>query len=231
MAEKMTSSHRPHAEFQSALHLRVEGLRVDRGERRVVDNVGFNLAGGETLKVAGPNGAGKSTLLRALAGLLPCSGVVALEGAGEEEIALQTHYLAHADGLKAQLTVAENLAFWADYLAPGDLTPNFSTRSLPVAAALAVVELAHIAAAPVAILSAGQKRRVALARLMVAFRPLWLLDEPLTGLDAASRLKFAQAMCDHCARGGMIVAATHEPLGIDETRELLLGKRTTGDAS
>jgi heme exporter protein A len=232
MAEKMTSSHRPHAELHSALALRVEGLCVERGERRVVEDIGFVLTGGETLKVTGPNGAGKSTLLRALAGLLPRSaGAVALEGAGEEEVALQTHYLAHADGLKAQLTVTENLAFWADYLAPAGSAQDFSARGLSVAAALAGVGLAHVAGAPVAILSAGQKRRVALARLMVAFRPLWLLDEPLTGLDAASREKFAHAMREHCALGGMIVAATHEPLGLDETRELQLGKRPTGVAS
>jgi heme exporter protein A len=231
MAEEMTSSHRPHVDLHSALRLRVEGLCVERGERRVIENLGFVLAGGETLKVTGPNGAGKSTLLRALAGLLPRAGVVALEGAGEEEVGPQTHYLAHADGLKAQLTVAENLAFWADYLSAEDNAPNFPTRDLSVAAALANVGLAHVAGAPVAILSAGQKRRVALARLMVAFRPLWLLDEPLTGLDAASREKFALAMRDHCALGGMIVAATHEPLGFDETRELRLGKKPKVAAS
>ncbi len=228
----MTSSHRPHADLHSALALRVEGLCVARGERRVVENIGFVLAGGETLKITGPNGAGKSTLLRALAGLLPRSaGAIALEGAGEEEVALQTHYLAHADGLKAQLTVAENLAFWARYLSAGESALNLSARDLSVAAALAGVGLAHVAGAPVAILSAGQKRRVALARLMVAFRPLWLLDEPLTGLDAASREKFAIAMRDHCALGGMIVAATHEPLGFDETRKLQLGKKPAGAAS
>ena len=180
----MTSSHRPHVDLHSALKLRVEGLCVERGERRVLDNVGFALAGGETLKVTGPNGAGKSTLLRALAGLLPrAAGVVALEGAAEEEVAPRTHYLAHADGLKAQLTVAENLAFWADYLFVEDNSEGGPARGLSVAAALASVGLAHVAEAPVAILSAGQKRRVALARLMVAFRPLWLLDEPLTGLE------------------------------------------------
>jgi heme exporter protein A len=231
MAEEMISSHRPHVDLHSALRLRVEGLCVERGERRVIENLGFVLAGGETLKVTGPNGAGKSTLLRALAGLLPRAGVVALEGAGEEEVGPQTHYLAHADGLKAQLTVAENLSFWADYLSDEDNAPNFPTRDLSVAAALANVGLARVAGAPVAILSAGQKRRVALARLMVAFRPLWLLDEPLTGLDAASREKFALAMRDHCALGGMIVAATHEPLGFDETRELRLGKKPKVAAS
>ena len=231
MAEEMTSSHRPHVDLHSALRLRVEGLSVERGERRVIENLGFILAGGETLKVTGPNGAGKSTLLRALAGLLPRAGVVALDGAGDDEVGPRTHYLAHADGLKAQLTVAENLGFWADYLAAEDAAPNFPARDLSVAAALAHVGLAHVAAAPVAILSAGQKRRVALARLMVAFRPLWLLDEPLTGLDAASREKFALAMRDHCALGGMIVAATHEPLGFDETRELRLGKTSKVAAS
>jgi len=206
--------------MKPALHLHVEGLCVERGGRRVLANVSFALVGGEALAVTGPNGAGKSTLLRAIAGLLPKeAGTLTLTGATEPDIALETHYLAHADGLKAQLTVAENLDFWASYLSTGE-----NARSLPVAEALKVMALAPLAEIPAAYLSAGQKRRAALARLLVAYRPLWLLDEPLTALDAASRARFSAAMRDHCALGGVVIAATHEPLGLDEARELALGK-------
>ncbi len=224
MAGGMISSHRPHAAIHSALRLRVEGLCVSRGERQVLANIGFALDGGEALIVTGPNGAGKSTLLRSLAGLLPREGgVVAVDGAQDDDIAVETHYLAHADGLKAALTAAENLEFWAGYLQRPETAAQLPAQSLSVTAALKAVGLAHVANAPVAILSAGQKRRVALARLLVAFRPLWLLDEPLTGLDFRARAKFALAMRDHCALGGMIVAATHEPLDLEGARELQLG--------
>lgn len=215
--------HRPHAERHADLRLRVENLTVARGGRRVLQGVGFTLSGGEALVVTGRNGAGKSTLLRAIAGLLPrLGGVLALEGgAPDAELAQQAHFLAHADGLKAALTVEENLDFWSRYLAR-----EAETRSRAVADALAVVGLSHVAGAPVGVLSAGQKRRVALARLLVAFRPLWLLDEPMTALDRGAREKFAAAMRDHCALGGLIVAATHEPLGLEEAAELPLGGTT-----
>lgn len=218
----MPVAHRPHADFHSHLHLKVERLCVERGDRIVLRDVSFALSGGETLIVTGRNGVGKSTLLRALAGLLPVlSGAIALEGADEAEISTQIHYLAHADGLKAALTVMENLEFWGGYLDAGH-----PAQSLSPAQALEAVGLSHTARAPVAILSAGQKRRVALARLMVAHRPIWLLDEPMTALDAASRERFARAMRDHCALGGIIVAATHESLGVEEARELPLGAAT-----
>ncbi|RNJ49726.1 heme ABC exporter ATP-binding protein CcmA [Methylocystis hirsuta] len=203
-----------------ALRLCVDNLSVLRGGRRVLDRVSFSLSAGRALVVTGPNGAGKSTLLRALAGLLPrAGGSIALEGGPPDvELPQQAHYLAHNDGLKSALTIEENLDFWARYLAQ---EPD--ARSHTIDAALAIVGLGHVAAAPFGVLSAGQKRRAALARLLVAFRPLWLLDEPLTALDRASREKFAVAMSDHCAQGGLIVAATHEPLGLDEAASLALG--------
>jgi heme exporter protein A len=219
-----TTTLRPHAEMKPALHLRVAGLSVARGGRLVLEGVSFALAGGEALAVTGPNGAGKSTLLRALAGLLPMeAGSIALEGAAEEETTLQMHYLAHADGLKAQLTVAENLEFWAQYLGVGA-----SGRSLSIEAALQALALAPLAHIPAALLSAGQKRRAALGRLLVAYRPLWLLDEPLTALDAAARARFAAAMRDHCALGGAVIAATHEPLGLEGAQILQLGESANG---
>ncbi|MEK4033338.1 heme ABC exporter ATP-binding protein CcmA [Methylocystis sp. IM3] len=210
----------PHAERHAVPKLRVENLAVARGGRPVLSGVSFSLSGGEALVVTGRNGVGKSTLLRAIAGLLPmAAGTVALEGAGEDrELAQSAHYLAHADGMKAALTLEENLDFWANYLGRGE-----DRRSRPVAEALAMVGLTHARHAPFGALSAGQKRRAALARLLVAFRPLWLLDEPLTALDRASREKFAAVLRDHCALGGLIVAATHEPLGLEEAGELPLG--------
>jgi heme exporter protein A len=211
--------HRPHADFHSPLRLRVENLAVARGGREVLRGVSFTLAGGAALVVTGRNGVGKSTLLRAMAGLLPyAAGTVAIDGAGEAELAQSTHYLAHADGMKAALTVEENLEFWANYLARDE-----DPRSRAPKAALAAVGLAHALQAPFGALSAGQKRRAALARLLVAHRPVWLLDEPMTALDRASREKFTAAMRDHCALGGVIVAATHEPLGLEEAGELALG--------
>lgn len=211
---------RPHVERAFPLRLRVEELAVSRGGRRVIAGLGFSLSSGEALVVTGRNGAGKSTLLRALAGLLPRhSGRIEMDGAREgEEPAALIHYLAHADGLKAPLTARENLEFWAAFLG-GE--PD--RRDLEPAQALERVGLAHLAEAPVAVLSAGQKRRIAIARLLVAFRPLWLLDEPTSALDAASRARLARLMKEHRALGGMIVVATHEPLGLEDARELSLG--------
>jgi len=202
------------------LRLSVDNLSVSRGGRTVLDRLSFSLSSGQALIVTGPNGAGKSTLLRTLAGLLPrAAGAIALAGGPPDvELPQQAHYLAHSDGMKAALSVEENLDFWSRYLAR---EPD--RRSRTVDAALGIVGLAHVAAAPFGVLSAGQKRRAALARLLVAFRPLWLLDEPLTALDRASRQKFAAAMRDHCAHGGLIVAATHEPLGLEEASTLALG--------
>ena len=201
------------------MRLSVEGLSVQRAGRRIIDNIGFKLAEGEALVVCGRNGAGKSTFLRALAGLLPTTqGVISLNrGVLDVELAQNTHYLAHADGMKLALSVEENLNFWANYLAGSSLS-----RSQSIPQALSIVGLTHALRAPFGALSAGQKRRAALARLLVVYRPLWLLDEPMTALDQASRARFAQAMGAHCAEGGIIVVATHEPLGFETTRELAL---------
>jgi heme exporter protein A len=202
------------------MRLDVSDIRVERGGRRVLDGLSFVVEPGEALIVTGPNGAGKSTLLRALAGLLPLAGgrilVAADEGASSgREIA---HYVGHADANKASLTPMENLAFWAAMLAPRQARG----RSFPVAEAVEAFALTRIADLPVAALSAGQRRRVALARLLVAARPLWLLDEPKTALDGASQAILLAHMQSHLDEGGMIVAATHGALDMRNARQLAL---------
>ena len=202
------------------LHLSARSLRIERGGRAIVKNVSFELASGEALLVLGRNGAGKSTLLRALAGLLPLrGGEMVLTGGCDAPLSEQAHYIGHADGLKSALTALENLEFWASMLgAPG----KFANGKLSPQQALEKVGLTRIGDFPVGYLSAGQKRRVALARLFVAARPIWILDEPATALDVGSQERFTQAMEEHCASGGLILAATHAPLGLIEARELRL---------
>jgi heme exporter protein A len=198
------------------MQLSASKLAVSRGGRIIFAGLSFTVSTGECLAVTGPNGAGKSTLLRALAGFLPlCSGAVSLSAAKDHSIAEQAHYVGHTEALKNSLTLSENLYFLAALLDAG-------LGGLPVSAAIAKMGLAHAAHLPVAYLSAGQRRRAALARLLVARRPLWLLDEPLTALDEAARLLVAQIMTGHLAQGGLIVAATHAGLGL-KSRELKLG--------
>jgi heme exporter protein A len=198
------------------MRLSASQLTVERGGRVVFSNLSFGLDGGGSLSVTGPNGAGKSTLLRALAGLLPLAGgtifCTALSGG---TLAEQAHYVGHVDALKSLLTVAENLEFLAAMLDAGH-------GGMPVETALTEFGLSHAANLPVTYLSAGQKRRAALARLLVVKRPVWLLDEPSTALDAASQARMAEIMATHLAQGGMIVAATHARLDLGG-RELRLG--------
>jgi len=199
------------------MRLSANEIAIERGGRRVLSGVSFEARAGQALLVVGPNGSGKSSLLRAVAGFLPlAAGRFALEGGAEEGIGEQAHYLGHSDALKSALTAGENLAFWADALG-GD-----ATRAAWIAA-LDRLGLAHVADFPVRALSAGQKRRVALARLLVAPRPIWLLDEPTTALDAAAQRQFAVVMRAHLAGGGLILAATHAPLELDDAARLTLG--------
>ena len=202
--------------FSPDISLHAHDLALARGGRRLAQGLSFTLKGGEALLVTGPNGAGKSTFLRVLAGLLaPDSGSFSLEGAGVEAPGLAAHYLGHAEALKGALTARENLEFWSAMLKMGDW-------GLSAGAALDLVAMNHAPDIPVSYLSAGQRRRVAIARLLVAPRPLWLLDEPTTALDAASQARLAGLMKDHLAAGGLIVAATHGDLGL-AARELRLG--------
>lgn len=194
-------------------------VEIQRGGRRVVAGVSFALWPGEAMVVTGPNGAGKSTLLRALAGLLPIAAGK-LEGEADEmTLPEMTHYVGHAEALKNSLTAAENIEFWGAML-------GSRVKGLGADAALARFGLGHVADLPAAYLSAGQRRRVSLCRLLAARRPLWLLDEPTTALDRGSQARLAEIMKEHRATGGMIVAATHAPLGLDDARELDLGSLT-----
>jgi len=204
------------------MHLEARGLRVERGGRTIFANLSFSLPAGQALLVTGANGAGKSTLLRALAGLLPIAeGEIAVAPSGDMGRAALCHYVGHADALKASLTIGENLAFWSAMLAPAAASPGERfAAALP--AALTRFGLAHIADLPAAYLSAGQKRRAALARLLTVPRPIWLLDEPLTALDAAGQAILTALIEAHRAQGGLLVAATHAPLAI-AARQIDLG--------
>ena len=201
------------------MRIEVENLACRRSGRLVFEGVSFALGSGEALAVTGRNGAGKSSLLAILSGeIRPEAGTVRTDGLGERTLPEALHLVGHRDALKGALTAAENLAFARDLL--GD-------PALPPREALAAVGLAQAAALPVAYLSAGQRRRVALARLLVARRPLWLLDEPAAALDAGAQETLVGLMRAHLADGGLLVAATHQPLGIDGARELRLGRLTS----
>lgn len=200
------------------MRLIAENLGGERGGEPVFSGVHFVLAQGQALIVTGPNGSGKSTLLRVVAGLLPVvEGSVRIEGGGENfpTAASACHYLGHLNAMKTALSVTENLRFWRDFSGPGPSS---------VEEALETVGLAGIGHLPFGYLSTGQRRRAAIAKLLVSQRPLWLFDEPTAGLDKASEARFARLMTRYCEGGGMIVAATHLPLGIEGATELAMGQ-------
>ena len=188
--------------------LSVSDLSCRRAGRPVLEGVGFAVADGAALVLRGPNGAGKSTLLRVLAGLLaPSSGEVTLDGVSLAEApdayAERLAYAGHLDAIKASLTVAENLRFWARIAGGDEIGP-----------ALEAFDLAAIADQPAQTCSAGQKRRLGLARLLVAPRRMWLLDEPTVSLDAAATRRLTELIRAHLGAGGLALVATHVDLGL-----------------
>lgn len=198
-----------------------EELGCIRGERVVFRDVSFAVEPGGALILRGPNGSGKSSLLRLACGLLkPAAGRLTWSDADVRNDAhahrTRLNYVGHLDAVKAALTVAENVAFWA----------AFAGNTAGVAAALERLDLGALADIPARLLSAGQRRRVNLARLAAAPAPLWLLDEPAVSLDEASAASLGQLMADHRARGGIIVAATHAELRLPDAAVLELTAAT-----
>ncbi|PBB91277.1 heme ABC exporter ATP-binding protein CcmA [Mesorhizobium sp. WSM3864] len=199
------------------MRLIAENLGGERGGETVFSGIEFALDRGEALVVTGPNGAGKSTLLRVIAGLLPpAEGKVNVEGGGDEfpSVASASHYLGHLNAMKTALSVEENLGFWRAFQGEAGLS---------VGQALETVGLDGLGHLPFGYLSTGQRRRASIAKLLVSRRPVWLLDEPTAGLDKASEERFAGLMRGHCREGGIIVAATHLPLGLEGAKTLRMG--------
>ena len=205
--------------------LTAENLSACRGEDLIFMNVSFKLTSGQALVLTGPNGSGKSTLLRVLAGLLrPETGSIKIAGEGIEtgtQASEASHYLGHKNAMKQELTVHENLGFWKRFL--GDFNGR---RSLSIEEAAETVGLSGITHLPFGYLSAGQQRRFAMAKLLVSWRPVWILDEPTAALDASADVMFTGLVEAHLARGGIVVAATHQALGLETAQEL----RMTGFA-
>ena len=195
--------------------LNVSNLACYRTGRLIFSDQNFTISEGEIVMLRGPNGSGKSTLLRALAGMLPFEGDVVLNGVTLSEdhdgVQEQIAYAGHLDAIKPQLTVGENLTFWARLFEGGSIDDAVEKFSL-----------AEIWDRPAHACSAGQKRRLGLARLVVSGRVLWLLDEPTVSLDVETTARFAQIIKAHCAAGGMALIATHIDLGLDSPREIIL---------
>jgi heme exporter protein A len=191
--------------------LDVLDLACHRGGRQVFEGVSFSLQAGELLELRGPNGSGKSSLLRLIAGIdEPARGEIRVEGAEYRNEVL--HLIGHGEASKPVLTVLENLQFWSDFLGGGN-----------AGSSLQAFNMQSLANLPASVLSEGQRRRLALTRLVLVHRPLWLLDEPSVGLDQSTFEHLRAVMKVHLAEGGMIIASTHVDLGLSSHQILQLG--------
>ncbi len=199
-------------------NLTAQSLACERNGRTLFSGLNIVITPGQYVELRGPNGAGKSSLLRLLAGLLPASaGTIAADGktSADEPLATQLHFIAHDSAMKTAMTVAENLQFWCDVLGGS-----------AIANALQAFSLESLRDDPVQLLSAGQRRRLALSRLFVAERPIWLLDEPATALDQKSTSTLHAHMKAHTEHGGMIIAAVHGETGLTPDQTIDLGQYT-----
>lgn len=201
------------------MRLMVEALCARRGEDLIFKDISFTLEGGESLILTGRNGSGKSTLLRAVAGLLrPESGRVTWQSEAADpqmRAAEACHYLGHRNAMKAELSVSENLGFWKNFI--GDFPGGHGMSVDEAARSVGLGDIAHL---PFGYLSAGQQRRMAFAKLLVAWKPVWILDEPTAALDVSAESVFTTLIKTHLSQGGIVLAATHQPLGLENAREL-----------
>ncbi len=193
--------------MNASLRLVVRDLACSRSEHLLIEGLSFSLGRGEALVITGPNGAGKTTLLRVLAGFIPHdAGTIMLEGVEDDtSLAQSVHFVGHRDGLRGALTVRENLELAQSLFGqPGASVPEAATH----------LNLTALLDLSVGVLSAGQRRRTALARLLVSRRPVWLLDEPTSALDTASQAMVAALITAHLGSGGIVMVATHLDLGV-----------------
>ena len=190
--------------------LRAQGLACGRGDIVLAEGLDFSVANGQCLLLRGPNGTGKTTLLLTLAGIVaPLAGAFAFEG-GDPDLR-QLHYCGHRNAIKPRLSVLENLAFWAEVNGPNGLAASD---------ALVQVGLGGLDNLDAGYLSAGQSRRLALARLLVSHRPLWLLDEPTAALDIEGHTLVTSLIDAHLDAGGMTIAATHDPITLPDASRM-----------
>jgi heme exporter protein A len=193
--------------------LAAHGISCQRGGRLLFEGLSFALEPGESLLVSGPNGAGKTSLLRLIAGLLPLQAGRIEGGDASVPLLELCHYVGHLNGIKSALTLGENVRFWVDFLGGDDAELEGAYRKF------GLEELKDL---PAGILSAGQKRKLALLRLFAAARPIWLLDEPSVSLDVASVKVLDKAIAEHLAQDGIAVVASHVPLKVKFAHELAL---------